>query len=138
MIEQSTSGYREIEHTADWELEVWAPDMVALLEQAATGMYALAGAEIAPEPTKICRFRLDYFDPESLLVEFLTELLFYGERKKLGFNEFRLELADNTLNAVLRGGPLTELTKEIKAVTYHNLAIKETEQGIKTRIVFDV
>ena len=36
-------GYREIEHTADWELKVWAPDLRGLLEQAARGMYALSG-----------------------------------------------------------------------------------------------
>jgi SHS2 domain-containing protein len=37
------AGYREREHTADWELEVWAPDLPRLLEQAARGMYRLAG-----------------------------------------------------------------------------------------------
>ena len=26
------AGYREVEHTADWELEVWATDLAGLLE----------------------------------------------------------------------------------------------------------
>ena len=138
MIKQSTSGYQEIEHTADWELEVWAPNICALLEQAAVGMYALAGAEIAQDPANQCSFKLEYFDDESLLVEFLSELLYYSEYKNLAFNRFQLKLSDNLLIAVVSGAPLTILAKEIKAVTYHNLAIHETEQGLRTRIVFDV
>ena len=45
MAKQS-SGFREKEHTADWELDVWAPDLPALLEQAARGMYWLMGARL--------------------------------------------------------------------------------------------
>jgi len=39
-------GFREREHTADWELEVWAPDFPGLLEQSARGMYALSGLRL--------------------------------------------------------------------------------------------
>jgi SHS2 domain-containing protein len=138
MTKQPFAGYKEIEHTADWELEVWAPDLCALLKQAALGMYELAGAEIAQEPLEQCHFSIEFFDSESLLVEFLSELLFYGETKQLGFNHFQLTLGDNMLSAAVSGAPLIRLNKEIKAVTYHNLAIRETEQGLQTRIVFDV
>ena len=40
------AGFREKEHTADWELDVWAPDLPALLDQAARGMYWLMGAQL--------------------------------------------------------------------------------------------
>ena len=42
---QPEFGFREHAHTADWELEVWAPDLPALLEQAAHGMYAISGRD---------------------------------------------------------------------------------------------
>ena len=42
------------------------------------------------------------------------------------------------LEATLHGGPVTELVKHIKAVTYHNLAIVPTHRGLETTIVFDV
>ncbi len=38
------SLYREIDHTADWDLEVRAPTGEALLTEAARGMYQLAAA----------------------------------------------------------------------------------------------
>jgi SHS2 domain-containing protein len=38
----------------------------------------------------------------------------------------------------MKGGHLVEQRKEIKAVTYHNLSIRETERGLEAEIVFDV
>ncbi len=43
LVNDSSQGFREIEHTADWELHIWAPNLVALFEEAAGGMYKLSG-----------------------------------------------------------------------------------------------
>jgi hypothetical protein len=64
MMTHSTAGFREIEHTADWELEVWAPDLPALLEQAGRGMYALAGVRLALEGRASANLRCA-FDAEK-------------------------------------------------------------------------
>lgn len=138
MMEDRISGYRELEHTADWELEVWAPDFVTLLEQAARGMYALSGTKIATTRPEIRMLELAAQELEVLLVMFLEELLFLGEVDGLGFDKFDLTLIDGILSAELGGGDLISQEKEIKAVTYHNLEIRETEQGVKVSIVFDV
>jgi hypothetical protein len=71
-----SAGYREIEHTADWQLDVWAPDLGALLEQAARGMYALAGVRLTDGPRQAYDLEVPFHDPEGLLVAFLSELLF--------------------------------------------------------------
>ncbi|RMF50007.1 MAG: archease, partial [Anaerolineae bacterium] len=60
------AGYREIEHTADWALEIWAPDMAALLQQAARGMYALLGIHLAPDERVEKRLHLSAPDEETL------------------------------------------------------------------------
>jgi SHS2 domain-containing protein len=132
------SGFREIEHTADWELEVWAPDLLALLIQAAKGMYYLAGARLSHEPRLEREFLLDSSDPETLLVDFLSELLFYGENEGLGFDQFDLVLNGSRLKARLEGALLDSYEKEIKAVTYHGLRVEQGEDGFKARLIFDV
>lgn len=132
------SGFREIEHTADWELEVWAPDLRLLLEQAARGMAALAGVRLAEEPVQTRRIELEAADAESLLVGFLSELLYLSESENLGFDRFEIELQGLRLHARLQGAPIVRLDKEIKAVTYHRLQIQTTPQGLRVRIVFDV
>ncbi len=132
------TGFREIEHTADWELNVWAPDMVNLLEQAARGMYALSHTQLA-DGDKIERtFHLAFADRESLLVDFLSELLFYAEDEDLAFDDFHLELDRSSFKARIGGAQIKDQAKEIKAVTYHGMAVRETERGLEVNIVFDV
>ena len=135
----SAAGYREFAHTADWELQVWAPDLPALLEQAARGMYALSGLHLQSGLRTSRRFKLHALDAESLLVRFLTELLWLGQQEHLAFDAFQLTLeADWTLLADLTGAPIHSLEKDIKAVTYHNLVVRQTPQGLMVDIVFDV
>jgi SHS2 domain-containing protein len=133
-----TAGYREIEHTADWELHVWAPDLPALLKTAAQGMYALAHTELAANPREACNFEITFTDHESLLVDFLSELLFFGEDAGLAFEGYQFEFNGSSLKVQVCGAPIQSQAKEIKAVTYHGLQIRETERGLEVNIVFDV
>lgn len=132
------AGFSERAHTADWELEVWAPDFAGLLEQAARGMFAISGTRLEEGPRESQILHLNADDPESLLVKFLNELLLLSEQKHLGFDHFNFVLDGNHLNASIEGAPIRSLDKEIKAVTYHNLSIRETKTGLQVNIVFDV
>ena len=132
------AGFREISHTADWQLEVWAPDLTGIFEQAAAGMYALAGIRLQPGPRTHRSLRIERSDPERLLVAFLRELLYLGEQERLAFDQLRLHLIENVLEVDLSGAPIANQDKEIKAVTYHNLVIRSDEQGLSVNIVFDV
>lgn len=137
-MSEKSSGYREIEHTADWELEVWAPDLSGLLEQALRGMYALAGIQLLEEPILTRSLTITVNDKEEMLISFLAELLFIVEDEGIGFDKLDLKFRKNTLVANLTGAPIAEQMKEIKAVTYHNLKIVKTDEGYRTAIVFDV
>jgi SHS2 domain-containing protein len=133
------SPYREIDHTADWALDVWAPSLAALFVEAARGMYALAGAALGDGPRTRRTIRLIAGDAESLLVAWLQELLYFTESEGLAFDEFHLgHLSAERLEVEVAGAPAAHLEKVIKAVTYHNLAIRVTEEGYAVTIVFDV
>jgi len=132
------TGCREIEHTADWELEVWGPDMVALLVEAAKGMNRLMGVAVAEGSRRKKRLELEAADREALLVDFLAELLYLGEVEGCAFDAFDLAVSGNRLTGTIGGAPIASQTKEIKAVTYHRLRIQETDRGLRTRVVFDV
>ena len=138
MIDKDRSGFEEIEHTADWELHVWAPDLPRLLEQAARGMYELSETRLMIGDREEFNFEFPFTDNESLLVDFLSELLFLGEDQGFAIDEFDLSFDGTHLNARLGGAPIEEQNKEIKAVTYHRLKIRETRSGVDVRIVFDV
>lgn len=138
MQSEHNSGFRELPHTADWELEVWAPDLTSLLEQAARGMYQLCGARIGLSPPLSRRIELQYIEPETLLIDFLTELIFFTETEKLIFNDYKITLNDRQFVAELGGAAYTSLSKEIKAATYHNLRIRRAASGLAANIIFDV
>jgi SHS2 domain-containing protein len=131
-------GFKEIEHTADWELKVWAEDISTLFEQAAQGMYLLAGARLKLKPRISRTIELQNIDKESLLVDFLSELLYFTEVEEIGFDTFELQFDGNSLSATLYGAPVDTISKDIKAVTYHNLEILEEADGLEVSIVFDV
>jgi SHS2 domain-containing protein len=138
MVVQAAQGHREIEHTADWALEVWAPDLASLLAEAARGMYRLMGVVLADGARQRRRIELAAADRESLLVDFLAELLYLAESEGLAFDVLELEAAEDRLRAKLEGAPMRVHTRDIKAVTYHHLEVRDTERGVETRIVFDV
>jgi SHS2 domain-containing protein len=138
MIVEKLAGSQEVAHTADWELHVWAPDLTGLLEQAARGMYRLQGIKLKSKPHLKRSFELTFEDRESLLVDFLSELLLMIETDGLVIDLFDLNVSGNTLKSDLSGTKLISIAKEIKAVTYHNLQVRKTENGLETNIVFDV
>ncbi len=138
LVKDPPTGHRELEHTADWELEVWAPDLPGLMAEAARGMYGLMEVGISEDSR--CHRRLEFFadDREQLLVSFLGELLFLAEAEDLAFDGFLLQVNGTSLVARLEGGSILSRSKEIKAVTYHRLEISETKRGLETSIIFDV
>jgi len=131
-------GYEEIPHTADWSIRVWADDLAGLLAEAARGMYWLAKAEFVAHPRIKRSFEVEGIDGESLLVAFLSELVYYAEQEYAGFDNFEISIKNDRLKVEMEGAPLKSLSKVIKAVTWHKLEIKETARGLEVEIVFDV
>ena len=134
----SPAGFEELPHTADWALRVWAPDLPSLFAESARGMYSLAGVTLSEGPRASRSYAAEALDPESLLVGFLSELLYAAEHARLAFDRFDIALQGNHLNAEMSGAPLRSITQEIKAVTFHNLRIEQTGRGREVEIVFDV
>lgn len=130
-------GFEEIEHTADWSLRVWAPDLPAFFEQAAKGMYQLMGAESLSAPIEEIELTVTGEDPETLLVAFLSELLYLLEKGKVA-HRFYMIFGEKSLSVQLKCLPLKSISKEIKAVTFHNLAIQSLNGLLEATITFDV
>lgn len=140
-MNREEAGFREVDHTADVEIEVWGEDIASLFEKAAQGMYHLSHIrEKEPSPEIVSHsFQLNGGDLESLLVAFLSELLFYLETEQLKFEKFTLEFdEEHSLRAQLEGFQIAGMDRDIKAVTFHDLDIKRKETGWIVNVVFDV
>ena len=131
-------GFRECEHTADGEIEVWAQLLPALFVWAARGMYALMGMQFKSAPRCSHALHLTAADDEGLLVNFLSELLYFYEQKQQAFDSFDIHIQEHSLHARLEGAVIDAIIQPIKAVTYHHLAINHQDGLYRVRIVFDL
>jgi len=131
--------YVEIEHTADRALQVWGNRLLDLFVGATRGMYSLMADLDGLVATNWREVRLDAWDRESLLVDWLNELLFLTEAEGILFVECDFESLTDTALVAQVGGVLALPTKaQIKAATFHNLALERDERGWSTVITFDV
>ena len=135
-----TMGFEEIEHTADHALKVYGKDLRELFISAAQGMTSLMLADISGVSAEIAKaIKLETIDTESLLVEWLNELAYWAEVEMIVFSTFKIHTITATaIDASTMGARVAALEKNIKAVTYHNLNIVKTRQGLEATIVFDV
>lgn len=132
--------FEEIPHTADWSFRAFGKDVRELFENAAHAIFALEGAPSNTPSTETARvIHVTGIDYESLLVNWLTELLWLQESNRETYHRFQIEtLTPTELRAQVFGAPLTQLNKIIKAVTYHNLKAEQTAEGWQATVVVDV
>jgi SHS2 domain-containing protein len=133
------------DHTADVAVEATGPTLAAVFAAAADGL-AAAMCDDIPEAGGE-RFDLDVRaeSREALLFDYLDELIY--QRDVRGVlpvdNEMeRLREGENgewVATASARGVPLAGLgAREVKAVTYSEMALGETDDGWRAYVVFDV
>ena len=133
-------AFKEIEHTADRALRIYGSNLGDLFLNAARGMNSLmVTTPISGSEHQEKLVALEAMDTESLLVDWLSELAYWAEIEMLVFHEFKIKSVSSThIRARLYGSRVKQLKKHIKAVTYHNLDIVQTDKGITATVVFDV
>ncbi len=136
--ESVISGYKEIEVTADRGLEIWAPSLEELFENAAVGMLELAGVRTEKDSEVTHKIKISAVDLETLLVTFLEEVAFYLEDENTAFTRFQISIDGNDLKALMRGKKVVEIDYEIKAVTFNEIKIKYEENIFRVTVVFDM
>lgn len=131
--------YHEVEHTADRALRVWGNELPDLFMGAARGMYSLMADLDGLVATQWREIRLEGWDRESLLVDWLNELLFFTDTEGMLFVDCRVESLTESELVARAGGVVAPAKKaHIKAATFHDLALIREEAGWSTVITFDV
>lgn len=137
---------RELPHTADIGFEVEAPSLARLFALAAEGLVSALGVEAGAGPGAEEEVALSRPDLERLLVAWLRELLHRATTEDrvpvVRGVEVRTGEGDGgRLRARVEWREWAEGTgpeREIKGVTYHDLAVEEDEDGWHARVVLDV
>jgi len=136
-------AFELFDHTADIGIRVRAATFAGLLAPATEGLYAVIGEVMAAEETEPVSFDLTDADPPSLLRDYLGEILVLFERDARRvilldvptFNEQRLKVTARTANV---DQERSDLLREVKAVTYHELDIRPIPGGYEATIIVDI
>jgi SHS2 domain-containing protein len=131
-------GYSEIDHTADLALRVWGEEFFALLALSVEGMYDLMGVTINKGVRIDNQIVIEESTPETMLVDFLAEMLYQAQDNRVAYSEFGFGMKGEDIRVQAEGHPIQQIERAIKAVTYHDLSITTTENGLETTITFDV
>lgn len=129
-------GFEELHHTADVALRCWGASLEELFAAAAEGLGSLLGP--ATGETASFRVALTATDAETLLVDWLTELIYCSERTGRTFCRAEVRISPGReLDAEVWSGAILERRSAVKAATYHGLAVESGPSGYTATVVFD-
>ncbi|HVO63842.1 MAG TPA: archease [Terriglobales bacterium] len=132
-------SFQEIEHTADRAFRVTGRNMADLLENAARAIQAVNGPRTMGKASGTREIQVEGVDRESLLVNWLNEILYLEQAHQLACEQFEIvELKNDHLRARVETRSCGQDHTHIKAVTFHNLEIRESPEGLEAEIVVDV
>ncbi len=135
--------YQTFDHTADVGIRVFGRTLEEVFVNAAYALFDQR-TDLKKVREKISQeISVQGADREDLLIRWLGELLFLADSRGYLFREFSIRRLDSTsLKAVARGEIFDpsrhRLKTEIKAVTYHQVGVKETHEGWEARVIFDI
>ena len=142
MTDRPRGSFEFIDHTADTGIRVEAPTLEDLFETAGLAFTEVVTSVESLNCSVERRFKLEEDNLETLLVSWLQELLYLLDTEELVFARFQVKLHDCSLEATAWGevfDPDRHMIKtEIKAVTYHQLEVAESDQGWQAQVIFDI
>ena len=135
--------YELFEHTADLGLRVRARDVNGLFVDAARGLLAMMVEDLdTVRPVESCQVTLAEADIEYLFLDWLQELVFLFDARRLLLGHFEVDIRGPNLTAVV-GGEMVDpsrhrLLHEVKAVTYHGLSVRQEDHGWLAEVIVDI
>lgn len=143
--------FESIEHTADIKVRVYGATLEQFFRNALIAMFQVIEPRIAESTVinnrVVCdslpihrQITISAIDKESLLVDFLSEALCLSDIHNEAYLDTTIEqVTDTSIKATLHGIEVQGFeVVEIKAVTYHELHIKNINGAWQADIVFDI
>jgi SHS2 domain-containing protein len=141
--EADFGGYELIDHTADMGIWVWGKTKSALFTHAGLALFDLITDRRQVDPTVTEQVKVSGIDSSDLLINWLRELLFFwtGETRLVGSVEVT-SFADTEMTGRVSIASYNpgrhEVRHDIKAVTYHQVAVRRMSERWEAEIIFDV
>jgi SHS2 domain-containing protein len=136
-------GFEIIDHTADVGVIAYGADVKELFSNAALALFSLITEPESIEEKLQQGLEINSEDRDSLLVEWLNELIYFFDAEHILFSRFEIEnLTHKQLKATCYGEKIDpskhKIKTGIKAATYHMLEVDKDSSGYKAQMIFDI
>lgn len=135
--------FRVLEHTADIGFEAFGRSREEVFSNAARAlMNVIVDLETIAAGEAVA-VRVEAPDPLNLLVNWLSELLYLYDAEGWLFAEFEVSsLNDQSLSALARGEKFDRarhrVNLQVKAITYHQLALERRGEFWRAQVYVDI
>jgi len=139
MKDKYTKKFKFLEHTADIKFQAFGKSLNEVFENSALAMtQAMFSGKIKEKINK--KIKVNGKDNESLLYNFLEELLFLLDSENFFLASCKVKIKEFELEAELMGDSVKNYSPDldVKAVTYNNMFVKHEKRGWITQVVLDV
>jgi len=131
-----------LNHTADVGIIAYGADMSQAFANAAKGLFSLITELDDVEEVLHRDIELTAPDEESLLVEWLNELVYQFDTENILFKRFDIIQLDKTQLKARSYGEKVDSSRHklktgVKAATYHMLKVDKGD-GCKVQVLFDI
>jgi len=132
-----------IDHTADVGIIAYGADIEELFSNAAIALFSLI-TELGSIENKLhIDLEVSSQDIDTLIIEWLNELIYLFDVKHILFNRFDIRsLTNNELKATCYGEHFDAMKHTIKvgvkAATYHMLKLDKNDDGFKAQVILDI
>lgn len=132
---------------ADVAFDAWAPTLEELFREAAQATMAVMVENLEQlRRTEILELKLEQENEEMLLFDFLNELIFYKDARRLILLPAELEISRSgggvTMLATVTGEEIDvtrhHLSTDVKAVTMLRYKVEQVPDGWRATVVLDV
>jgi SHS2 domain-containing protein len=131
--------YEQLDHTADLGLRIHGRTLRQLFANAAYAMFSQLADLEEIEPNLRREVKVEGIDYESLLVNWLNQLLYLHDTHHEVYVACEIHsLSRQRLQATVQGAATENIHTIIKAATYHDLSIAKTDGWYLATVVFDV
>ncbi len=132
-----------LDHTADTGIIVYADNLQSLFETAGEALFHIITDLRKVSPRIERTIEIEAKPLERLMVDWLSELLYLYDVECLLFKEFEVEvLREGGLKARARGENYQEgvhiIKTGVKAVTYHQIEVREEDRRWRAKVILDL
>ena len=131
-----------VNHTADVGIAAYGVNMKQAFTNAAKGLFSLITELDDIEEVLHRDIEVTATDKESLLVEWLNELIYLFDTENIIFKRFDITELNNTRLKARSYGEKVDRSRHklktgVKATTYHMLKVDKGD-GCKVQVIFDI